>query len=119
MILKTIPRSIRAGVALFLVFVCFYGGLKALQQILVPGEDSLWVQFQCYGGLIVGVGAVIAFYYFQSVDGNGGGYSELDTLTRYHQAEREKQKMQKTEITHAYDFDKETVSKPKDTNSHL
>lgn len=116
MILKTIPKSLRAGVALFVVFVCFYGGLQAFQQLLLPGDDSFWVVAKCVGGLIIGVIAIVFFYYFQSVDGSGSKYSEIDTLSKYHQTEREKQKLSNVEITHAYDFDKESSDQEEKTD---
>lgn len=113
MILKTIPRSIRAGVALIVALVLLGSGLKAMQQLLVPGEDSKWTVVKCIGGLLFGLVAMVLFYYFQSIDGETKEFNELDTLNKYQESEREKQKLKDVEITHAYpeDFTKDSSKK--------
>lgn len=99
MILKTIPRSIRAGVALVLTFMFLGAGFNELSTLLSADKPSLWLTVKCVGGLLLGSAAAICFYYFQAQDGGNGHYSDLPTLNRHYKDEQARQRIEGAEVT--------------------
>lgn len=102
MILKTIPRSLRAGVALVALIIFLGTGLSSLRQLLIPGDDSVWIVIKCIGGILIGSLAAGIFYYFQTIDQGVSSYGGLETLSKYHQDEQSRQLQEKVKIKPAY-----------------
>jgi hypothetical protein len=102
--MKTIPRSIRAGIALVVSIVLFSAGLDGLQALVAPGGHSGMDTLKCIGGLLIGTIATVIFYYFQALDGEGSGkgYSEIETLNSYQQSQKEEERYKNVDITPAY-----------------
>ena len=93
-ILKTIPRSLRAAAALVIMLICLQQGLTSLQVLVTTQNAAPYVAFKFGLALLVGIAAAVAFYYFQSIDGRPvARHKELETLNRYHEAERQQQKL--------------------------
>ena len=89
MILKTIPRSLRAAVALIVMLSALWTVYNMLPAMLVMGEVSFGRVAGFGLGLIIGIAATILFYYFQSVDGEPEGpHKQLETLNKYYEAEQ-------------------------------
>ena len=87
MILKTWPRSLRAGVALVVMIVSLQQAFVGLQGLLLPDQGSSLVVIKFVVALIVGVTATIAFYYFQSVDDRSAKPHEVEILHKYQQSQ--------------------------------
>jgi len=70
MLFKTIPRSLRAGVALVVMLICLQQAFTSLQSLIVPSEAGVtaWMIVKLGVALLIGIAAAIAFYYFQDVD---------------------------------------------------
>ena len=113
MLLKTIPRSFRAFLALVLTIIFMGVGLDSLRDLILLDTDSSWLVVKCIGGIILGFITTGFFFYYQSLDKTSKSYNDLETLNKYQQAEREKQKLKDVEITHAYpeDFTKDSSKK--------
>jgi hypothetical protein len=103
MILGTIPRSIRAGMALVVMLVAIQQGFSDFSQLVLPGA-SKWKLVLGIFWLIVGLAAVVMFYYFQSVDGEGRGkkYNGLDTLSKAYESQRREKEMKSHVATPAF-----------------
>jgi hypothetical protein len=94
MILKTIPRSLRAAAALVVMLICLQQGLTSLQALVTAQDAPPYTAFKFGLAVLVGTAAAVAFYYFQSVDGKPAAqHKELETLNRYHEAERRQQEL--------------------------
>jgi hypothetical protein len=90
MLLKTWPRNWRAAVALVVLLSCLSRGLTTVSALVMPGKDDVGSVILGLVALVVGLAAAVAFYYFQSNGNSPQRYSELETLDKYHQAERYK-----------------------------
>jgi hypothetical protein len=110
MLSKTIPRSWRAAIALLVTLLAFGRGLSAIQVLVVPDSDKSGL-FVSILALIIGIVAMIAFFYFQSIDGEPKKYNELETLNKYYQREQHKQAIAKPVFS-----SHEGEIKPKATN---
>jgi len=104
MILKTIPRSFRAGVALVFLMILMGVGLSALKELATSKTADAWVAARAIGGLILGAVAGVFFYYYQARDEKPAEYNELETLSKYHEAEWKKSQ---TPLKTSYDFEKQ------------
>lgn len=95
MILKTIPRSLRAGVALLVMLVALSAANNALAPLLVPGGDGIGTVLTFVFGFIIGLVAAGYFYYFQSIDGGEpGAHKPLETLNETHIADQRRQRIE-------------------------
>jgi len=86
MILKTIPRSVRAAVALVALILLMGIGLSALKEMATSKTAGAWVAIRAIGGLFLGAVAGVFFYYYQERDEKPAEYNELETLSKYHEA---------------------------------
>jgi type III secretory pathway component EscT len=77
-----IPKSVRAGVALALTFICLPAGLLEFSNVLL-GQASTWGVIKCIGGLLVGLSAGVVFYYFQAADSQKQA-KDLEIISQYH-----------------------------------
>jgi hypothetical protein len=101
MILRSLPRSPRALVALVVLWVGGGWMLTGLQDLLLPDEAGYTGGgLQFFGGLVITIAATITFFYFQHQDGEGGkGYSHLETINKYHEAEQRETRIKGAEVT--------------------
>jgi hypothetical protein len=96
MILKTIPRSWRAAVALVGLLLGSGVLLSALQQLVTPGAGAgAVVKFLL--GLVTTVPAAICFYYFQFKDSQARAYSDLEVLNSAYKNEQAAKQVPKIE----------------------
>lgn len=89
-IIKTIPRSPRAFLALLVVVGSISLAFSGLTELFVPnGADTAKVAMMCIAGLAIGLPATALFYFFQHADERQRhDASELDILSKYHEAEQ-------------------------------
>ncbi len=100
MILKTIPRSLRAAIALIVMLFSLQQAFLALQVLILPGDDGAGPVVKFVVGFLIGTVAGGAFYYFQSIDDQPtGSHKSLETLNTYHEAEREEQRLRAAKAT--------------------
>ncbi len=100
MILKTIPRSLRAVVALIVMVVSIQQAFTALQTLLLPGSGSVGDVIRFTACLVFGVVAAGFFYYYQSLDSvSNGSHQSLETLNAYHEAKNREQRIAENRAT--------------------
>ncbi len=100
MILKTIPRSIRAAIALVVMLISLQQAFTGLQALILPGDDGAGVLVEFLLELVMGILAGAAFYYFQAIDDQPAVQDKsLETLNNYHEAEREEQRLRAVKAT--------------------
>ena len=89
-IVKTIPRSPRAFLALLVMLGSTSLMFSALQAFFVPtGVNATNEGLKFIVGLVLGVPATAVFYYFQHMDeAKKHGKNELEILNHYVEAER-------------------------------
>lgn len=102
MILKTIPRSPRAAVALLVSLVALWRGTNGLIPLLgVSGRVSGFDTFITVACLAIGTVAGVVFYYFQAQDGErvAKPYDPLEVLN--HAQETMAQHAHEEKLKHA------------------
>lgn len=89
-IIKTIPRSPHAFLALLVMVGSLSLAFSGLTELFVPtGVNTAKVAMKCIVGLAIGLPATALFYYFQHMDERKRhNASELDILNRYHTSEQ-------------------------------
>ncbi len=87
MILKTFPRSLRAAGALVVMVICLQQAFTSLQTLLLPDQVSGGAIVRFVVTLIIGVAAAIAFYYFQTVDGQTTKPHEVEILNKHYETQ--------------------------------
>lgn len=71
-----IPKSLRAGVALAVMVVALFSAFSALPALAANTPGKSWLQL--VAGLLIGIPALVCFYYFQGKDGQP---KSLDGIT--------------------------------------
>lgn len=86
MFLKTIPRSLRAAVALVVALICLGGAANRFPAIFLGLDPSPMSIVILVLSIVVGIPAMITFYYFQGLDGNTDTKrpQDLEVLHRAH-----------------------------------
>jgi uncharacterized membrane protein YuzA (DUF378 family) len=99
MILKTFPRTWQAAVALVVMIVALQQAFMGLQAAVMPDSKlGVWGAIKLVVGLIVGLAAAVAFYYFQSQAEQkpAGSVDQLEMLNKYHEAQKKEEALRHT-----------------------
>jgi hypothetical protein len=116
-IVKTIPRSPRAFLALLVMLGSVSLMFSALQALFVPtGVNATNESLKFIVGLIIGVPSTAIFYYFQHMDETKShGKRELEILNNYAEAERRERVYKQSVATPVYtSHDGPVDSKPRE-----
>lgn len=91
-IVRTIPRSIRAFLALLVMLGSLSLLFSALQGLFVPSDAaSRTTVIKLIVGLVIGLPATGVFYYFQTMDERKRhGHDRLEILNRYAESDKER-----------------------------
>jgi|GEM_PF-4676729 len=104
MIIKTIPRSPRALLALIVMLGSVSLLLSALTELFAPNNNSPTMSAVKFGvGLAIGLPATVVFYYWQHLDQTKSHeIQKLEVLDRYAEAEKRQRVYKQNTASPAY-----------------
>jgi hypothetical protein len=99
-IVKTIPRSPRAFLALLVMLGSVSLMFSSLTMLFAPaGANATKEAIKFAIGLMIGIPATAVFYYFQHMDeAKSHGKRELEILNNYAEAERRRERIYKQSV---------------------